>query len=94
MLYKAVKEWELRPLAVYFDDWFDNPVAVENMNKACRKLNVELRVITSGWEESRDLKISLLKASVPELSLSTDLGIAAALYGAIYQKGIKFILIA
>jgi hypothetical protein len=33
MLYLAVTKWKLRPLAVHFNDGFDNPVAGENMLK-------------------------------------------------------------
>ena len=93
LLYKAIKDWKLMPLAVHFNDGFDNPVAGENMIKACKKLGVELRTITSDWRESKDLKITFLKASVPELNLGTDIGIAASLYGVAYREKIKTILI-
>ena len=45
LLYLAVKEWGLRPLAVHFNDGFDNPIAGENMLNAVRKLGVELRTM-------------------------------------------------
>ncbi|MDD4218263.1 MAG: hypothetical protein PHZ24_13130, partial [Bacteroidales bacterium] len=81
LLYLAVKKWNLRPLAVHFDDGFDNPVAVENMNKAVKKLEVDLRTITSNWQEAKELKIDFLKASTPDLNMGTDIGIASSLYG-------------
>ena len=93
LLYKAVKEWKLSPIAVHFNDGFDNPVAGENMLKACKKLGVELRTITSDWREAKDLKITFLKASVPELNLGTDIGIASSLYGVAHKEGVKTILI-
>ena len=93
LLYKVVRNWGLRPLAVHFNDGFDNPVAGENMIKACKKLGVELRTITSDWREGKDLKISFLKASVPELNMGTDLGIGYALYGVAHKEGLKSILI-
>ncbi len=93
LLYKTVKDWELRPLAVHFNDGFDNPIAGENMVKACKKLGVELRTITSDWKEGKDLKISFLKASVPDLNMGTDIGIAASLYGVACEEGIKNIFI-
>ncbi len=83
----------LRPLAVHFNDGFGNPVAGENMIKACEKLGVELRTITSDWRESKDLKIAFLKASVPDMEEGTDLGIATALYGVAAQENIKYLLI-
>jgi N-acetyl sugar amidotransferase len=93
LLYKVVKDWGLKPLAVHFNDGFDNPVAGENITKACRKLNVDLKIITSDWREAKDLKISFLKASVPELNMGTDIGIATSLYGTAHKEGIKNILI-
>ncbi len=92
LLYLAVKKWGLRPLAVHFNDGFDNPVAGENMLKAVRKLGVELRTITSDFRECKDLKITDLKASTPLLNNGTDIGIGAALYGVAYKEKVKTIL--
>ena len=93
LIYNTVKVWKLRPLAVHFNDGFDNPVAGENMINACKKLGVELRTVTSDWREAKDLKITFLKASTPELNLGTDIGIASSLYGVAHKEGIKTILI-
>ena len=93
LIYKIVKDWKLRPLAVHFNDGFDNPVAGENMLKAVKKLGVELRTITSDWKEAKDLKISFLKASTPDLNLGTDIGIASSLYGVAHKEKINCILI-
>ncbi len=92
LLYLAVKKWNLRPLAVHFNDGFDNPIAGENMLKAVRKLGVELRTITSDFRECKDLKIVDLKASTPLLNNGTDVGIGASLYGVAYKEGVKHIL--
>jgi tRNA(Ile)-lysidine synthase TilS/MesJ len=92
LLYLAVTKWKLRPLAVHFNDGFDNPVAGENMLKAVRKLGVELRTITSDFRECKDLKIVDIKASTPLLNNGTDVGIGASLYGVAYKEGIKHIL--
>ena len=94
LLYLAVKKWGLRPLAVHFNDGFDNPVAGENMLKAVRKLGVGLRTITSDFRECKDLKIVDLKASTPLLNNGTDIGIGAVLYGVAYKERIKNILYA
>ncbi|MBS1618488.1 MAG: N-acetyl sugar amidotransferase [Bacteroidetes bacterium] len=92
LLYLAVTKWKVRPLAVHFNDGFDNPVAGENMLKAVRRLGVELRTITSDFRECKDLKITDLKASTPLLNNGTDVGIGASLYGVAYKEGIKHIL--
>jgi hypothetical protein len=93
LLWNAVKTWNLRPLAVHFNDGFDNPVAGENMLKAVKKLGVELRTITSDWREAKDLKIDFLKASTPDLNLGTDIGIASALYSVAAKENLKYVLI-
>lgn len=93
LLYCLVKEWGLRPLAVHFDDGFDHPVAVDNIRKACEILQVDYRTIRFDAEESKALKVDLLKASTPDLNLGTDLGIASSLYGEATREGIKYIFI-
>jgi len=92
-LYLCKKVWGLRPIAVHFNDGFGNPMAGENMKKACQKLGVELRTISSDWRESKDLRIAYLKASTPDLGTPTDIGIATALYGVAVKENIKAIII-
>lgn len=92
LLYTIVKEFGLRPLAVHFNDGFDNPVAGENMMNAIKILGVELRTITSDFRECKDLKIVDLKASTPLLNNGTDVGIGASLYSVAYKEGVKTIL--
>ncbi len=93
VLYYVTKVLKLRPLAVHFNNGFGNPIAGENMVKACNKLGLELRTITSDWREAKDLKIAQFKASIPDLTLETDLGLAAALYGTAVKEGLKTIII-
>lgn len=93
LLYFLVKIWGLRPLAVHFNDGFDNPVAGENMVNACRILGVELRTITSDWREAKQLKIDFLKASTPDLNMGTDIGIASSLYSVAAKEGLKYVFI-
>ena len=92
-LWFCVTQLHLRPLAVHFNDGFGNPVAGENMVRACQLLGVELRTITSDWRESKDLKIAFLKASVPDMEEGTDLGIATALYSVAAKEGIQHLVI-
>ncbi|UOG76627.1 hypothetical protein MTX78_08495 [Hymenobacter tibetensis] len=92
-LWYCVVKLGLRPLAVHFNDGFGNPVAGENMVKACHKLGVEMRTITSDWRESKDLKIAFLKASTPDMEEGTDVGIATALYGVAAKEGIQRVVI-
>lgn len=92
MLYLAKKVWGLRPLAVHFNDGFDNPVAGENIKKTVRQLSIDLRTITSDWRESKDIRIAFLKASVPNLEVGTDIGIFASLFGVADKENVKYII--
>ena len=93
LLWYCVTQLQLRPLAVHFNDGFGNPVAGENMARACQRLGVEMRTITSDWRESKDLKLAFLKASVPDMEEGTDVGIATALYGVAAKEGICHLVI-
>ena len=92
-LWYCVTQLRLRPLAVHFNDGFGNPVAGENMLRACRQLGVELRTVTSDWRESKDLKLAFLKASVPDMEEGTDVGIATALYGVAAKENVRHVVI-
>lgn len=92
-LWLAKTVWGLNPIAVHFNDGFGNPVAGENMMRACKKLGVELRTITSDWRESKDIKIAFLKASTSDMEEGTDIGIATALYGVAAKENIKYVFI-
>lgn len=93
LLYNAVKIWGLRVLAVHSDDWFDNPIATENMRKATEKLKVKFINVKYPKELACELKRDFLKASVPELNMGTDIAIATSLYSMAYKYNIKNILI-
>jgi hypothetical protein len=86
------KKLGLRPLLVHFNDGFGNPIAGQNIKNIIRKTNFELRTITSDWRESKDIKISLMRASVPDMQLGTDLGIASSLYSVAAKENINYIL--
>ena len=87
-----MKKYGLRALVVHFNDGFGNPLAGENIKKIIKETNFELRSITSDWRESKDIKISCLKASVPDIEIGTDLGIAASLYSIACKENIKYII--
>ncbi len=93
LLWCCVKIWKLRILAVHFNDGFDNPIAGENMLRAVEILGVKLITITSDWKEAKDLKITFIKASTPDLNLGTDIGIASSIYSVAHKENIKHILI-
>jgi hypothetical protein len=61
ILYYAVKELKLNPIAVSYDSGFQTEIAKENLRNACKILGVPLEVVTSpGDIQSKLLKESLL----------------------------------
>lgn len=82
----------LRPLAVHFDNGWNSDISVQNIKKACEKLNVDLFTIVADWEEFKDLQISFLKASTPDADVPTDYAIYSVLYHVANKEGVKYIL--
>lgn len=91
VLYKAVK-LGLRPLPVHFDNGWNSDAAVANIESLVRKLGLELFTHVVDWKEFRDIQLSFIKASVPNLEIPTDHAIYALLYRAAAKHGIKYIL--
>ena len=87
------KQLGLRPLAVHFDNGWDSDVAKNNLRKACNKLEVELHTIIADWEESRELTNCTIRASVPYIDLTDDVGIARALYDTAVQEQVRYIIL-
>ncbi|MFQ5571600.1 MAG: N-acetyl sugar amidotransferase [Rhodothermales bacterium] len=90
LLYKA-KELGLRPLAVHFDNTWNTTTAVENIQNVLNALDVQLYTYVVDNEEYDDIYRSFLKAGVPDLEAPTDIALAATLYKAAEQYGIKYI---
>lgn len=69
----------LRMLAVHVDDGLDNPIATSNIDCLCKRTNTRLEVVSPDLDEYKDVLLSLLKASVPNLAILQDNLIMGAL---------------
>jgi len=87
-----VKKLGLRPLAVHFDNGWDSEIAINNIRNAVTKLDVDLKTIAVDWEEFKDIQISFLKASVPDVEIPTDIAIDSVLYRVAAKEGIHYII--
>jgi len=87
-----VKELGLRPLAVHLDNCWDSELAVHNIEKVLKKLDIDLYTHVLDWEEFKDLQIAFLKASTPEIEIPTDHAIIAVLYKAAEREGVRYVL--
>lgn len=90
MLYQ-IKELGLRPLAVHFDNTWNSKIAVENLRRMLKTLNVDLYTHVVDNEEYDDLCKSFLKAGVPDLDIPNDIGLATTLYQAAKKYDVKYI---
>jgi N-acetyl sugar amidotransferase len=85
--------WHLRPLAVHFDNGWNSELAVSNIEKALRRLEIDLSTFVVDWPEFRDLQLSFLRASTPDGEIPTDHAIMALLYRSAAKYGLKHILL-
>lgn len=92
LAYIAVEKLGLRPLLYTVDTGWNLNVAVENIEKIVKKLNVDLYTEVVNWEEMKDLQLALFKANVPYQDLLQDHAIFAGLYNYAVKNGIKYVL--
>lgn len=87
------KQLGLRPLAVHFDNGWNTEIAVSNIRNSIERLDVPLQTWVADWEEFKNLQLSFLKASVPDVEITTDVTITAVLHKIAADEGIKYILV-
>lgn len=92
LLYKAVTEWGLRPLAVHFDNTWNTSIATMNIQKILKPLDIDLFTYVVDNKEIDDIYKSFFLAGVPEIDCPTDLGFAYTLRLAASKFKIKYIL--
>jgi len=61
------KQLGIRPLAVHFDNGWNSELAVSNIEKTLERLDIDLYTYVIDWEEFKDLQLSFLKASTPDV---------------------------
>jgi N-acetyl sugar amidotransferase len=87
-----VKELGLRALAVHLDNGWDAEIAVANIEKAMKRLKIDLFTHVLDWEEFKNLQIAFLKASTPDLEIPTDHAIYALLRQVAAKENIEYIV--
>jgi N-acetyl sugar amidotransferase len=87
-----LKQFGLRPLAVHFDNGWDSELAVENIERLLKKLDIDLETYVVDWNEFRDLQLAFLKSSLTNTEIPTDHAILAVLYKTAVRHGIQHII--
>jgi len=87
-----LRENGINPLAVHVDNGWNTEVSNSNLQKVIKKLNIDLITVVLEWDLFRDLQLSFLKASVPDLEIPTDHSLRAVIYETAKKNRLKYIL--
>lgn len=87
-----VRDLGLRPLAVHLDNGWNSELAVKNIEKTLKNLEIDLYTEILDWDVFKDLQISFLKGSTPDGEIPTDHAILATMYKQAAKFGIKYII--
>lgn len=90
--YLVKRELGLRPLAIHFDNGWNSDLAVANIERLLKALDIDLVTHVVDWDEFRDLQLAFLKAGVANCETPTDHGIIALLYRMAAKHGVRYIL--
>lgn len=92
LMHLAKVEYGLRPLAVTFDNGWSSEIAVKNIKKVTKELDIDLETYVVNYEEIKDLMRSYMLAGLPWIDMPTDLAIKSVLYKIANREGISYIL--
>lgn len=73
-------KYNLNPIAVHMDNGWNDELAVHNIEKTVRKLDLDLVTEVLTWKEFSSIQKAFLKASVADCEIPTDHAIYATLY--------------
>ena len=91
LAYIAKEVMHLRPLAFVVDTGWNLNVAVENIEKIVKGLDLDMYTEVINWKEMADLQLSFFKASISSIDIQ-DIAIFSALYKYAIRHGIKYVL--
>lgn len=87
-----LKQMELNPLLVHFDNGWNSELAVKNIQNIVEKLGFDLYTYVVDWDEFKDLQLSFIKAGVLDWEIPTDHGFYATLYHQAINHSIKSVV--
>ncbi len=92
LMYVAKKKYGLRPLAVNLDNGWSSEIAVQNIKKVTKALEIDLETYVIDYEEVKAVLRAYIKACLPWIDGPTDNAIKAVLLNIAEREGIKFVL--
>lgn len=92
LAYVAKEIMHLRPLIFVVDTGWNLNVAVENIEKIVKGLELDMYTEVVNWKEMADLQLSFFKASISSCDFPQDHAIFASLYNYAIKHHIKYVL--
>ena len=92
LAYWAAKEAGLRLLAVHVDGGWNSELAVQNIEKIVKTLNIDLYTDVIDWEAMRDVQLAFFKAGVANQDTPQDHAFFASLYNFAIRHNIRYVL--
>lgn len=80
LLHLAKVEMKLNPLVVHVDAGWNSEIAVRNIEKMVKKLDLDLYTYVVNWNEMRELQVAYLKSSLANQDVPQDHAFFAKLY--------------
>lgn len=90
--YLVAKRFGLRAIAVHLDNGWNTELAVENVERIVKALNIDLATHVLDWREFRDIQTAFLKSGISNIEIPTDHAIWAVLVKTASKMGIKYIV--
>lgn len=87
-----VKELGLRPLGIHVDNGWNSELAVSNVEKTVKALDLDLVTEVLDLRQFYDLQRAFLLASTPDGDVPTDHAIQASMWGIARKYGIKYVI--
>lgn len=91
LLYMLKAKYNLNPLAVNLDNGWNSDIAVKNIKKVTKALNVDLETYVINYEEIKDLMRSYMYSGLPWIDTPTDSAIKSVMYKLAREIGVKYI---
>lgn len=92
LCYVAKELMGLNPLVYSVDTGWNLNVAVENIERIVKALDLDMYTEVVDWNEMKDLQLAFFKAQVPYQDTPQDHAIFAGLYNYAVKHGIKYVL--
>ncbi len=92
LAYIAKEIMHLRPLIYVVDTGWNLNVAVENIEKMVKGLNLDMYTEVVNWKEMADLQLAFFKSSISSCDHPQDHAIFAGLYNYAVKHRIKYVL--